>query len=119
MSIHNVLAEFGYQDTSESFLSSHEFSSAEFEEMFTESFGSIDFQDLYIPPGCLEDLDILITNPFFPIKFMKKIIQGGAKGRCYNDPSDEKHFFSKTFRYARLAIDALEAQYSASVRKGL
>ena len=28
MSIHNVLAEFGYQDASESFLSSHEFSSA-------------------------------------------------------------------------------------------
>jgi len=49
--------------------------------MFNESFGSVDFQDLYIPSGCLEDLDILITNPFFPIKFMKKIIQGGAKGR--------------------------------------
>ena len=114
MSIHNVLAEFGYQDTSESFLSSHEFSSAEFEAMFTESFGSVDFQDLYIPIGCLEDLDILITNPFFPVKFMKKIIQGGAKGRWYNDPSDEKHFFSKTFQLARLAIDALEAQYSAT-----
>jgi len=119
MSIHNALVKFGYQDTSERFLSSHEFSSAEFEEMFTESFGSVDFQDLYIPSGCLEDLDILIANPFFPIKFMKKIIQGGAKGRWYSDPSDEKHFFSKTFQYARLAIDALEAQYSASLRKGL
>jgi hypothetical protein len=50
---------------------------------------------------------------------MKKIIQGGAKGRWYNDPSDEKHFFSKTFLLARLAIGALEAQYSASLRKGL
>ena len=66
MSIHNALVKFGYQDTSERFLSSHEFSSAEFEEMFTESYGSVDFQDLYISPGCLKGLDILITNPFFP-----------------------------------------------------
>mgnify|MGYP001397825574 CR=1 FL=1 len=65
--------------------------------MFNESFGSVDFQDLYIPSGCLQDLDILITNPFFPIKFMKKIRQGGAKGRWYNDPSDEKHFFLRHF----------------------
>jgi len=116
MSIDNVLVDAGYQDTSESFLASHEFSSTEFEAMFAESFGSIDFQDLYISSGSLENLDILLTNPFFPVKFLKKIIQGGAKGRWYNDPSDEKHFFSETFRLARLAIDALEAQYSHSVK---
>jgi hypothetical protein len=117
MSIHNVLIESGYQDTSESFLASHQFSLAEFEAMFTVSFGAVDFQDLHISSGCLEHLDILIANPFFPVKFLKKIIQGGAKGRWYNDPSDEKHFFSKTFQLARLAIDALESQYSHSLLK--
>ena len=51
MSIHNVLVELGYQDTSESFLASHEFSSAEFGAMFTESFGCVDFKIFIYPLG--------------------------------------------------------------------